>query len=171
MNRHERSAANANQSLPSGYACVMVIGLFVHLFTFKSNHVLGRGRSPGPMEYTLTVLLGNLILTSDRPGFTAVGGFGGEPVDFTPPTSSADKASCGASRARPRWPSVGPRRNPGQCGWNVPKLPFGALVQIVRQRKFGRCRCLDPIPISITQPARLARSQAALRGGRPACPT
>ncbi len=117
------------------------------------------------------VVLGNLILTSDRPGFTAFGGFEGEPLDFTRPASSADKASWGSSRARPRWPSMGPRKGTGQCGWNAPKLPLWALVQIVRQRKFGRCRCLDPIPISITQPARLAISQAALRGARPACPT
>ena len=39
-------------------------------------------------------------------------------MDFTRPASSADNASCGASRARTRCPSMGPRKSTEQCGWN-----------------------------------------------------
>ena len=52
-----------------------------------------------------TVVLGNLILRSDRPGSTAFGGFEGEPLDFTRPASSADNTLSAiptGSRARPR---------------------------------------------------------------------
>jgi len=38
--------------------------------------------------------------------------------DGTRPTPSDDKACCGASRARTRWPSMGPRKSTEQCGWN-----------------------------------------------------
>ena len=40
-----------------------------------------------------TVVLGNHILRSDRPGSTAFGLLEGEPLDFTRPASSVDNAS------------------------------------------------------------------------------
>ena len=67
-----------------------------------------------------TVVLGNHILRSDRPGSTAFGLLEGEPLDFTRPASSADNASFRETnrlRARPRGPSVGPRKGTGRYGW------------------------------------------------------
>ena len=68
-----------------------------------------------------TVVLENLILRCTRAEYTV---FEGEPLDVTRPTSSADKASCGASRARTRCPSMGPCKSTEQCGWNCAEDAF-----------------------------------------------
>ena len=54
---------------------------------------IGCARAPAGTGPNLIVVLGNLILTPDRPGFTAFGVFEGETLDFTRPASSAVKAS------------------------------------------------------------------------------
>ena len=48
----------------------------------------------------VTVVLGNLILRYDRPGFRGLGMFERTALDVTRSASSADKTSCSASRAR-----------------------------------------------------------------------
>jgi len=54
-----------------------------------------------------TVVLGNLILRYDRPGFRGFGMFERAALDVTRPASSADKTSCSASRARTQRPFMG----------------------------------------------------------------